>query len=90
MTSIVMSIVSLFLIMIVGIYGSKRRIITPEINQGLTDILLNIALPFMILASFSFPYEGAIKSNVIKACYYSLASYISDFLCFGPGMFVHI
>lgn len=76
MPTILNSIISLFLIMLAGIYGSKKEIITSKISKGLTDILLEIALPCMIVSSFAFSYDDNIKSNVIKAFYYSLAAYI--------------
>lgn len=70
------SVVSLFIIILVGAYGSKRKIITAKLNKGLTDILIQIALPFMILSSFIYTYDNTIKSNVIKTFYYSLMAYI--------------
>jgi malate permease and related proteins len=76
MSAILNSIISLFLIMLAGIYGSKRGIITRDITKGLTDILLHIALPCMVVTSFAFSYDSAIKLNVFKAFYYSLAAYI--------------
>ena len=76
MTTIINSIISLFLIMLVGVYGSKKAIITDKISKGLTDILLQIALPFMIISSFAFSYNDTIKSNVIKTFYYSFSAYI--------------
>jgi malate permease and related proteins len=74
--TIIKSIISLFLIMLVGVYGSKKEIITANVSKGLTDILLEIALPCMIISSFAFSYNDTIKSNVIKTFYYSLAAYI--------------
>jgi malate permease and related proteins len=76
MTTILNSIISLFLIMLAGIYGKKKGIINSSVSKGLTDILLQIALPCMIVSSFAFSYDDAIKSNVFKAFYYSLAAYI--------------
>lgn len=76
MQTILNSIISLFLIMLAGIYGSKKQIITSRVSKGLTDILLQIALPCMIVSSFAFSYDDGIKSNVLKAFYYSLATYI--------------
>jgi malate permease and related proteins len=76
MQTILNSIISLFLIMLAGIYGSKKGFITSKTSKGLTDILLEIALPCMIVSSFSFSYDSTIKSNVFKAFYYSLAAYI--------------
>lgn len=70
------SVISLFLIMLVGVYGSKRNIITPEVNKALINILIEIALPFMILASFVFTYDETIKFNVLKTFIYSPIAYI--------------
>jgi len=74
--AIIESVSSLFIIILVGVYGSKKKIITSEINKGLTDILIKIALPSMILASFVFTYDNTVKSNVVKTFYYSLIGYI--------------
>lgn len=76
MSVIINSIISLFLIMLVGVYGSKRGIINVKVNKGLTEVLLQMVLPFMIISSFSFPYNNSVKSNVIKTFFYSLIAYI--------------
>lgn len=76
MQTILMSVISLFLIMLAGFYGSKKGIINSSVSKGLTDILLEIALPCMIITSFSFQYGEGIVSNVLKTFYYSLAAYI--------------
>lgn len=65
-SAIAESVFSLFIIILVGVYGSKKNIITPEINKGLTDILIKIALPFMIVSSFIFTYDDTIRTNVLK------------------------
>ncbi|MDF2545934.1 MAG: permease [Anaerosolibacter sp.] len=70
------SVISLFIVILVGIYASKKNIITEKINKGLIDILIQIALPFMILSSFIYTYDNTIKSNVIKTFYYSMIAYI--------------
>jgi len=75
-SAIMESILSLFILILVGVYGSKKNIITSELNKGLTDILLQIALPFMIVSSFIFTYDNTIKANVIKTFYYSFIAYI--------------
>src|SRR5690554_6213630 len=61
---------------LVGVYGSKKEIITSEINKGLINILVQIALPFMIVSSFIFTYDDTINSNIINTFYYSLLSYL--------------
>lgn len=74
--TIMKSVISLFLIMLIGVYGGKRGIINSGVSKGLTDILLEIALPCMIISSFSFPYDEGVKSNVFKTFYYSFIVYI--------------
>lgn len=65
-------IISLFIIMIIGYYASKKGIITNNINKGLTEILLKISLPLLVVSSFNITYSSELKSNVIKCFYYSL------------------
>lgn len=75
-TTVLNSVISLFLIMLVGVYGSKRGIITQELNNGLINFLLNITLPLMVVSSFTFSFDLSIKNNVIKGFYYSIIAYL--------------
>lgn len=68
---IVNGVISLFLIMLVGVYASKRKIITPQINKGLTNILLEITLPCLIVGSFIFDLDAQLKRNIVKCFIYS-------------------
>lgn len=70
------SVLTLFFMILVGVYGSKRKFITLEINKGLINILIQIALPFMILSSFIYDFDDSIKSNVIKTFYYTVIVYL--------------
>lgn len=70
------SVLSLFFMILVGVYGNKRKIITAAINKGLTDILIQITLPCMILSSFIYTYDDTIKTNVLKTFYYSIVVYL--------------
>lgn len=65
------NVVSLFLIILVGIYGSKRKIISNEIQKGLNKILINMTLPLLIISSFSVEFDSSMKSNILKAFLYS-------------------
>lgn len=75
-STVLNSVISLFLIMLVGVYGSKKGIITQELNNGLINFLLNITLPLMVVSSFTFSFDMSIKSNVIKGFYYSIIAYL--------------
>lgn len=75
-TAIIETVISLFIIILVGVYAGKKQIIDKNLNKGLTDVLIKIALPFMIVSSFIFTYDKGIKENVIKTFAYSFSAYI--------------
>lgn len=70
------SVFSLFLIMLIGVYGVKIGVITPELTEGLINFLLNITLPFMVISSFTYSFDISIKRNVGKGFYYSIIAYL--------------
>ena len=68
---IVNGVISLFLIILVGVYAAKKRIITKEINKGLTNILIKITLPCLVVSSFIFDLSDELKDNIIRCFIYS-------------------
>ncbi|WP_196048960.1 AEC family transporter [Clostridium saudiense] len=68
---IVNGVISLFLIILVGVYAAKKRIITKEINKGLINILLKITLPCLVVSSFIFDLSDELKDNIIRCFIYS-------------------
>lgn len=70
------SVISLFLIMLVGVYGVKRNIITKDLTQGLISFLLKITLPLMVISSFTISFDSSIKNNLGKGFFYSIIAYI--------------
>ncbi|MGO1468735.1 MAG: AEC family transporter [Tissierella sp.] len=74
--AIIETVISLFIIIFIGFFAGKRGIIDENLNKGLTKVLINVALPFMIVSSFIFKYEENIKSNVIKTFAYSFIAYM--------------
>lgn len=66
-------IISLFLIILIGVYGTKKNIINEEINKGLRRILLEITLPLLVINSFSFEFSEGMGRNVLIAFIYSIA-----------------
>lgn len=49
-------IIMLFIVMLIGFYAGHRGIITPEQRKGLSELLLRITLPLMIVSSFNFDF----------------------------------
>ena len=66
-------IISLFLIMLIGVYGTKKNIINEDINKGLRRILLEITLPLLVISSFNFEFADGMGKNVLMASIYSVA-----------------
>lgn len=73
---VINGVISLFLIMLLGVYGSKRNIITDEVNKGLTEILLKITLPLMIVSSFVFTFDESMKKNINKTFVYAFLTFV--------------
>ncbi|EOR27695.1 MULTISPECIES: AEC family transporter [Clostridium] len=66
-------IISLFLIILIGAYGTRKSIINEEVNKGLRKILLEITLPLLVINSFSFEFSGGMGRNVLISFIYSIA-----------------
>jgi len=64
-------IIILFTVMLIGFYAGHRRIITPEIRKGLSELLLRITLPLMIISSFNFEFTMDMLLNGGKIFVYS-------------------
>lgn len=78
-TTVVNSVISLFLIMLVGVYTQRKGIITNELNKGINNILINISLPMLILSSFMTSFEEDMMGKVYSAFIYS---FIALFIVF--------
>ncbi|GAA0181643.1 AEC family transporter [Clostridium sediminicola] len=73
---IINQVLVLFFIMLVGYYGKKRNIINEEINKGLSQILLRITLPLLIISSFNFTYSDELIGNIIIVFFVSLIMHL--------------
>lgn len=58
-------ILILFIIIAVGYVGAKKNIINEELNKGLSKILVNITLPFLIVSSYNFKFSIEMGYNSI-------------------------
>lgn len=74
--AVINEVISVFLIVLVGVIASKTKIITDSINKGLTEILLKITLPLLVLSSFNLDFSTDMKANILKCFIYSFGVYI--------------
>ncbi len=49
---------TLFLVILVGVYASKKNILSQEVTNKLSSLVLNIAMPLLIISSFEFDFDG--------------------------------
>lgn len=64
--NVINQVLVLFLMMAVGIYARKKGFINKEINGGLSNILLNICFPLLIISSFNIEFNKEMMDNSIK------------------------
>lgn len=65
-------IISLFLIILIGVYGTRKNIINEEVNRGLRRILLEITLPLLVINSFTFDFSEGMGRNIFASFIYSI------------------
>lgn len=54
---IINQVLILFFIMIIGYISGKAKVMSLELNKGLTELILNITLPAMIITSFNYSFS---------------------------------
>lgn len=69
-------ILVLFSIMGVGYYASKRGIIDKNMNKGLSDFIVKITLPLLILSSFKYKYSQDMMLTIIKLLVFTVIIFI--------------
>lgn len=70
--TIINQVIILALIMLVGIIARKKGMLNAEVNSKLSDFLLNITLPCLIVTSFSFEYSAETMNNIKLIFFYSV------------------
>lgn len=89
MNTVIKEIIALFLIIIVGFYAGKKKIIDETISNGLSKILLQISTPLLIISSFSFTFTSDMAQNIVKAFVYAIIIFIITPLLVKP-LFIKI
>lgn len=69
----------LFLIMATGFYARRRGMIDSTVNRGLSELLLNVALPLMIMVSFNIDYDRGMLVTAGKLFLISLCLHVGLF-----------
>lgn len=75
-SQLINQVIVLFIIMMVGFYAKKKKFLNNTVDKGLSELLINITLPFMIVTSFNIKYEAQMVSNAQKILLYSFIIHI--------------
>ncbi|MHC1721346.1 MAG: AEC family transporter [Clostridiaceae bacterium] len=71
-TAIINQVIILGLIMLVGLIARKKQMLNAEVNTKMSDFLLNVTLPCLILSSFTYEYSQEMLTNVKLIFMYSV------------------
>lgn len=70
--TIINQVIILGLIMLVGVVARKKEMLNAEVNMKLSDFLLNVTLPCLILSSFTYEYSPEMLKNTLLILMYSV------------------
>ena len=76
-SKVINQVIVLFLILLVGFYCRKKNIINETVKKGLSDLLLKVTLPFMIISSFNLSFSKDMLINGGKVLLYSFIIHFS-------------
>ncbi|MDS0526479.1 AEC family transporter [Clostridium sp. SHJSY1] len=69
-------VIIITLMMIIGVFLRKKKVITNEVNKAFSNILMNLTLPFMIIYSFNFEFSMEMFKKAIMIFFYSVGIHI--------------
>ncbi len=77
---VVDQVIILFLILLIGFYARKRNIITADMTGKLSNLLLQVTQPFLILSSFNFGLSREMLRNALLVLVLSLLIHLFSML----------
>lgn len=77
---VISQVIILSIIMMVGVFARKKDIITKETNKSLSDLLVNITLPFLLVSSFNYEYSGEMITKAKIIFIYSFIIHLMLFI----------
>ncbi|MDD6094868.1 MAG: AEC family transporter, partial [Clostridia bacterium] len=75
MSEITHKIIIMFVIMMVGVLCGKAKLITPEANKKLADVLLFLVSPMITFLSYQREYSSAVAVNLLIALLLAIVTY---------------
>lgn len=79
--TVIEQVLTMMLIMAVGFVLRKRQVWSNEVNRRMTDILINVTMPFLILYSFNMKFSGPMMASVGTVLLFSLIIHALLIVC---------
>jgi predicted permease len=83
---VVNQVIILFFVILVGFYARKRNIISADMTKKLSDLLLQVTQPLLIISSFRFEFSQEMLRNAI---FVLLMSFAVHFLSMLVGRYLY-
>jgi malate permease and related proteins len=77
--AVINQVAILFIIMGIGMFARKKKMLNDEVKKGFTDFLLTIALPCMIVSSFNQEFSMDILLNAGSILLFSVITHIASY-----------
>ena len=74
--TLIQQVLVLFLIMLVGFIAKKKDIINSQVSKKLSELLLYITSPFLVITSFNFKFSIDMLTKAIIVFIFSMAIHI--------------
>jgi predicted permease len=84
---VVNQVIILFFVILAGYYARKRNIISGDMTKKLSDLLLQLTQPLLIISSFRFEFSQEMLRNAIMVL---LLSFAVHFLSMLVGKFLYL
>lgn len=77
---VINQVLVVFIIIAIGVYARKRNIINDQVRSGISELILNIAMPLMIITSFNqeFSWDMLVNSGILLV--FSFAIHIGSYI----------
>lgn len=73
-------LIKIFIMIGVGYFLRKKEIITTELKQGLNNLIMNVILPFSIIASGNGEFSPEVSKSLLLATLFCIIYYIAALL----------
>jgi len=73
-------VIVLFIIMLIGFYTKKRNILNEAVNKKLSELLLKVTSPLLVISSFQISFTQEILNSVIVVFLFAMSAHIISIL----------